>query len=125
MRPVRRAGLVLGVGCKLFSSSKKLRGLSVRALARRISISLSFSVVGVSSFPSPPQRDEARRAEVQYRAPVRGALCLSSTAHFGRKWGQRIELPLPVHPARPVEEGVALLTYSVYYSATIPSEAKV
>ena len=30
----------LGVGCKRCSSSKKLRGLSVRAQARRISISL-------------------------------------------------------------------------------------
>jgi len=38
----------LGVGCKVFSSSKKLRGVSVRAQARRISISLSFSVAGVS-----------------------------------------------------------------------------
>ena len=45
----------LGVGCKLCSSSKKLRGLGVRAQARRISISLSFSVLGVSSFLSPPR----------------------------------------------------------------------
>ena len=40
----------LGVGYKLLSSSKELRGLSVRAQARRISIPLSFSAVGVSSF---------------------------------------------------------------------------
>jgi len=45
----------LGVGCKRRSSSKKLNGLSVRAQARRIGISLSFSVVGVSSFLSPPR----------------------------------------------------------------------
>ena len=45
----------LGAGCKLCSSSKKLRGLSVRAQARRIRISLSFSVVWgflVSVFPA-------------------------------------------------------------------------
>ena len=40
----------LAVGCKLCSCRKKLRGLSVRAQARRISIPLSFSAVGVSSF---------------------------------------------------------------------------
>ena len=34
----------LGVGYKRCSSSKKLRGLSARVQARRISISLSFSV---------------------------------------------------------------------------------
>jgi len=39
----------LGVGCMLCSSSKELRGLSVRAQARRISISLLFSVLGFSS----------------------------------------------------------------------------
>ena len=36
----------LGVGCKLYSSSKNLYGLSLRAQARGISISLSFSVLG-------------------------------------------------------------------------------
>ena len=45
----------LGVGCMLYSSSKKLRGLSVRAQAWRISASMSFSVAG---------GDEARRVEV-------------------------------------------------------------
>ena len=45
----------LGVGCMRCSSSKKPRGLDVRAQARRISISLSFSVAGVSSFLSPPR----------------------------------------------------------------------
>ena len=71
----------LGVGCKRCSSSKKLRGLSVRAQARRISISLSFSVAFFFSLVpvSPAQRDEARRVEVQYRVSVRGALCLSSS----------------------------------------------
>jgi hypothetical protein len=34
----------LGVGCKLCSSSQKLRGLSVRVKARRICIYLSFPV---------------------------------------------------------------------------------
>ena len=64
----------LGVGCKRCSSSKKLRGLSVRAQARRIGI------CGVFLVPvSPAQRDEARRVEVQYRVSVRGALCLSSS----------------------------------------------
>ena len=38
----------LGVGYKLFSSSKKLRGLSARAQARRISIPPLFSVLGFS-----------------------------------------------------------------------------
>ena len=38
----------LGGGCKLRSSSKKLRGLSVRAQAWRISAYLLFSVLGVS-----------------------------------------------------------------------------
>ena len=37
---------VLGVDCRLCSSSKKLCGLSVRAQARRISILPSFSVLG-------------------------------------------------------------------------------
>ena len=46
----------LGVGCKRCSSSKKLRGLGVRAQARRISISLSFSVAFFfPSFLSPPR----------------------------------------------------------------------
>ena len=45
----------LGVGCKLCSSSKKLRGLSARAHARRMSIYLSFSVAGVFSFLSSPR----------------------------------------------------------------------
>ena len=52
----------LGVGCKLCSSSKKLRGLSVRAQARRISMFLLFSVVGVSlflSFPRSAMRQES------------------------------------------------------------------
>ena len=70
----------LGVGCKLYSSSKKLRGLGVRAQAWRISISFSFPVAGVFLvLVSPAQRDEARRVEVQYRVSVRGALCLSSS----------------------------------------------
>ena len=60
----------LGMGCKRCSSSKKLRGLSVLAQARRISISLSFSVAFFFFLVpvSPAQRDEARRVEVQYRA---------------------------------------------------------
>jgi len=45
----------LGVGCKLCSSSKELRGLSVGAQARQISIPLLFSVLGVSSFLFPPR----------------------------------------------------------------------
>ena len=44
----------LGVGWKLCSSSKKLRGLSVRAQARHIGISLSFPVVGGFLVPAPP-----------------------------------------------------------------------
>ena len=47
MRPVRRAGLVWA---ESFASSKKLRELSVRAQARRISITPLFSVLGASSF---------------------------------------------------------------------------
>ena len=77
MRPIRKSGL--GVGCKLRSSSKKLCGLSAQAQARSISIYLSFSVAGISSFLSPPRCDEARRVEVQYRVSVRGALCLPSS----------------------------------------------
>ena len=70
----------LGVGCKRCSSSKKLRGLSVRAQARRISISFLFSVAFFFSPRSPPaQRDEARRVEVQYMVSVRGALFLPSS----------------------------------------------
>ena len=46
MRPVRRAGWVWIASC---ASSKMLRGLSVRAQARRISISLSFCVAGSCS----------------------------------------------------------------------------
>ena len=45
----------LGADCKLFTSRNKPRGLGVRAQARRISTSLSFSVVGVSPFLSPPR----------------------------------------------------------------------
>ena len=52
----------LGVGCRLFSSSKKLRGLSVRAQARRIGTYLSFSVVGVSLFLPPPRSTMRRGA---------------------------------------------------------------
>ena len=43
------------MGCKLFSSSKKLRGLDVRAQARGICISLPYSVAGTSSFLFPPR----------------------------------------------------------------------
>ena len=70
----------LGMGCERCSSSIKLRGLSARAQARRISTSLPFPVAGVFLVPvSPAQRDEERRVEVQYMASVRGALCLSSS----------------------------------------------
>jgi len=48
MRPVRRAGWVWATCCS--PAEKKLRGLSVRAQARGMIISLLFSVVGVSSF---------------------------------------------------------------------------
>ena len=50
----------LGVSCKLCTSSKKLRELSVRAQARRISIPPLFSVLGISSLLS-PQRSARRR----------------------------------------------------------------
>ena len=50
----------LGVGCKLCSSSKKVRGLSVRAQPRRISIPPVLSVLGVSS--SPPRSAMRRGA---------------------------------------------------------------
>ena len=53
MRPVRRVGWVWAASCA--PAAKKLRGLGIRAQARCISISLSFSVVGVSSFLSPPR----------------------------------------------------------------------
>jgi hypothetical protein len=52
----------LGVSCKLCSSSKKLRGLGVRAQARRIIISLLFSVAGVSPFLFPPRSAMRRGA---------------------------------------------------------------
>ena len=59
----------LGVGCnlcssskKLFSSSKKLRGLSVREQARRMGTSPGFSVVGVSSILPPPRSAMKRGA---------------------------------------------------------------
>ena len=41
----------LGAGCRLSPSSKKLHGLGVRAQARRISMPLPFSVVGISPWP--------------------------------------------------------------------------
>ena len=41
-----------GVGCKVCSSSIKLRGLDVRAHARRMSTSLSFSSARVRRIPS-------------------------------------------------------------------------
>ena len=41
-----------GCGLKTVLQQQKLRGLSVRAQARRMGISLTFSVVGVSSFLS-------------------------------------------------------------------------
>ena len=44
MRPVRRAGSVWAASCA--PAAKKQRELSVRAQARRMSISFSFSVVG-------------------------------------------------------------------------------
>ena len=51
----------LGMGCKLCSSSKKLRGLGVRAQARCIGIFPSHSLLrGFSSFLSPP-RSATRR----------------------------------------------------------------
>ena len=53
----------LGVDCKLLSSSKSHVGKVARAQALRIRMSsLSFSVAGVSSFPSPP-RSAMRRGE--------------------------------------------------------------
>jgi len=52
----------LGVDCKLCSCSKKLHGMSVRAQARRISIPLLFSVLGVSSFLFPPRNAMRRGA---------------------------------------------------------------
>ena len=58
MRPVRRAGSVWAASC--VPAAKKQRELSVRAQARLIGISLSFSVVGVSAF-LPPPRSAMRR----------------------------------------------------------------
>ena len=52
----------LGVGCKLCSSSKKMRGLSACAQARCISIPPLFSVLGISSFMSPPRSAMRRGA---------------------------------------------------------------
>ena len=49
MMPVRRAGWVWAASGA--PAAKKLRGLSVRAQARRISISLSFSVAFFLFFP--------------------------------------------------------------------------
>ena len=46
----------------LSKAAKKLRGLGVRAQARRIATSLSFSVAGVSSFLSPPRSAMRRSA---------------------------------------------------------------
>ena len=48
----------LGVGCKLCSSSKNLRGLYVSAQARRMGISFSFSIVEVSLFLSLQSKNE-------------------------------------------------------------------
>ena len=55
-----QSGLVVGCELYIYSCSEKLRGLSVRAQAQRISISLSFSVVGVFPF-LPPPRSAMRR----------------------------------------------------------------
>ena len=57
----------LDVGCRRCSSSKKLRGLSVRAQARRISIPLSFSVdfFPRSCLPRAARRGAARGSAIQ------------------------------------------------------------
>ena len=57
-----------GLGCKRCSSSKKLRGLGVRAQARRMSISLSFSVdffFLVPVLPRAARRGAARGSAMQ------------------------------------------------------------
>ena len=65
----------LGVGCKLCSSSKKLRGLTARAQARRISMPMLFSVLGVSSFLSSPRSAMGRGAwEVEGEFGLLGAV---------------------------------------------------
>ena len=53
-------------------SSKKLRGLGVRAQARRISMPLLFSVAGVSSFLSPPRCDMRCGGESAMQGPGKG-----------------------------------------------------
>ena len=85
----------LGVGCKRCSSSIKLRGLSVRAQARRISISLSFSVAFFSFFsrsclPRAARRGAARGSAIQ-KAHLRevgdgfGGLCEDRAAGAGAR----------------------------------------
>ena len=49
-------------GYNLCSSSKEFRGLSVRAQARRVRISFSFPVAGVSPLLSPPRSAMRRSA---------------------------------------------------------------
>ena len=67
----------LGVGCKWCSSSKKLRGLSVRAQARCISISLSFSVAFFfSSFLSPLSAGGAKAGPARVPARQSGGAAL-------------------------------------------------
>ena len=77
MRPVRRAGWVWAASCAN-AEKKKLRGLGARAQARRISTSLSFSVVGVSSFISLP-RSAMRRGAWKCNAESREGGALSAT----------------------------------------------
>ena len=74
-------GSGLGVGCKLCSSSIKLRGLSARAQgagAAHKQFPLVLCLWGFLVPVSPALRDEARRVEVQHRVPVREVLCFSS-----------------------------------------------
>ena len=68
----------LGVGCKLCSSSiKAARAECTCTGAAHTHTSLILCCGGFLVPVSPAWRDEARRVEVQYRATVRGALCLS------------------------------------------------
>ena len=75
MRPVRRAGWVLAESCAPAANS--CVGL-VCAQARGISASLSFSVVGISSFLSPPHSATRRGAWKCNTGPWQGG-CLPSS----------------------------------------------
>ena len=108
-----------GVGCKLFSSSKELRGLSVRAQARRIGMPLSFTAVGVSSTGCGSLSANGRLFPVYEDGALSFFVCHSASTSYPVPFSS-VSAPLlfVVQIPEPIQVGRPPHTYAFYHTIT-------